>query len=133
MSASQIDPKPPVDAQERTAPAIAKGETSPATAKAAVAGRLLWMLFGPMMLFLSVVALATKANGFLTGADVFYVAALGAMFAGRWLEFRSGAAQTADGQPASARDVRRYYLLLGLSGLVVWLIASAIRTVGSIH
>jgi len=46
MSASQIDPKPPVVAQDRSAPAIAKGETSPATPKAAVAGRLLWMLFG---------------------------------------------------------------------------------------
>ena len=96
-------------------------------------GGLLWMVAGPLMVFMSTVAMVVKAGVFWTSAHGCYAAGLGAMFAGRWLEFRSGAAETADGKPASAHDLHRYYLLLGLSGLAVWLIASAIRTVWLIH
>jgi hypothetical protein len=81
-----------------------------------------------MMVFFSTAALVLKADRFWTSADGLYVSGLAAMFVGRWLEFRSGVAETADGKALSARDLRRYYLLLGLSGLAVWAIASAIRT-----
>jgi hypothetical protein len=87
------------------------------------------MVFGPMMLFLSTLALVIKAEGFFTRADIYYVLALGSMMAGRWLEFYSGGAQTSDGKPASARDLYRYSLLLGVGGVALWLIASTIRTI----
>jgi hypothetical protein len=91
------------------------------------------MVAGPMILFMSTVALILKADGYWTSSDGFYAAGLAAMFAGRWLEYRSGAAETADGEPASRRDLNRYYLLLGSSGLAVWLIATAIRTLWLRH
>jgi len=87
------------------------------------------MVAGPMTLFMSTIALVIKADGYWTTADGCYTAGLTAMFVGRWLEFRSGAAETEDGKPLSARDIYRYYFLLGVGGLAVWLIASVIRTV----
>jgi hypothetical protein len=128
MPVSRLDPDTPtVQQNQETAPRSATGP-KPVALRTAVIGGLLWMVAGPMILFMSVGALILKADGFWTSSDGFYAAGLAAMFVGRWLEFRSGAAETADGKPVSTRDVHRYYLLLGSSGLAIWLIATAIRT-----
>ena len=129
MSTSRIDPKERlVSENPKALPPSTEGATR-ATPKSTLLGGLLWMVFGPMMLFLSTIALVIKAEGFFTRADIYYLVGVGSMIVGRWLEFYGGGAETGDGKPASARDPRRYSLLLGAGGLALWLIASMIRTV----
>ncbi|HTU17656.1 MAG TPA: hypothetical protein VMG10_06290 [Gemmataceae bacterium] len=133
MSTSQLDPHTH-PGQKKPAPAPqSETDPRPISPRTAVIGGLLWMVAGPMTLFMSALALVLKADSFWTAADGFYVAGLAAMFVGRWLEFRSGAAETEDGKPLSARSLYRYYFLLGSTGLAVWLAASAIRMARLIH
>jgi len=129
MSTSRIDPKERLIPQKTNPSPLPTEQAAPAAPKIILIGGLLRMVFGPMMLFLSTLALTIKAEGFFTRADIYYLLALGSMISGRWLEFYGGGAQTGDGKPASARDLRRYSLLLGAGGLALWLIASMIRTV----
>ena len=133
MSASQVDPHTHAVHQKQDPVPQTESGRRPIAPRTAVIGGLLWMVAGPMILFMSTVSLVFTASGFWTAADGCYAAGLGAMFAGRWLEFRSGAAETADGKPASAHDIHRYSLLLGGCGVLVWLTVSAIRTLWLIH
>jgi hypothetical protein len=127
MSTSRINPKERLIAEKpNPSPLPAEGAV-PAAPKITLVGGLLWMVFGPMMLFLSTVALIIKAERFFTLTDVYYLFALGSIVAGRWLEFHGGGAQSSDGKPLSARALCRSSLLLGVGGLILWLIASMIR------
>jgi hypothetical protein len=85
----------------------------------AVFGRLTWMLFGPMLLLLTT-TLVVNSKGLFTIADLAFFLVLGAMAFGRWLEFRSGAPQTATGEPATQQDLRKYVIALGILGLLIW-------------
>ncbi len=88
--------------------------------------RLTWKMLGPFALALLTLSVVAKgANGF-TGVDVGYFAVLGAMFLGRWLEFRSGHPQKATGESATAADTRRYLLVTGVLGLMIWVIANVL-------
>ena len=129
MSTPQLDPHTYCVRQDQDPALQIENNPRPIAARTAVIGGLLWMVAGPMILFMSTLALILKASGFWTPADGFYAAGLATMFVGRWVEFRSGMQETLDEKPFSARDLHRYYLLLGLSGLVVWMLASAIRTI----
>jgi hypothetical protein len=82
--------------------------------------RLTWALLGPLALVLLTFAIASAGGGWLTAADVAYLAVLAAMLAGRWLEFRSGQGRTAEGEPMTGGDLRRYLLLATALGLAVW-------------
>jgi hypothetical protein len=53
------------------------------------------------------------------------------MLAGRWMEFRLGTPLTATGEPATADDLRRYALGLGLIGLGVWVVVNLIGNRGA--
>lgn len=128
MSLSQLKPRTSPSQEPREPGSDALGSAKPVAVKTAIIGALLWMVAGPMILFLSSIALVVKAKGFWTVADAFTVIGLAAMFAGRWIEYRSGVAETHDGAPASASDLRRYYFLLGVGGVALWVIASIIRT-----
>jgi hypothetical protein len=97
------------------------------TSPGAAFGRLTWMLLGPFALFLS--ALALVGRGFLSFASVAYLAILGAMLLGRWVEFRSGGARTADGRPATPGHLRRYLFWTTIIGLTIWVAAGLIRNV----
>jgi hypothetical protein len=129
MSIPQFDPHTCSVQQDQDPTLQIENNPRPIATGTAVIGGLLWMVAGPMILFMSTLALILKASGFWTPADGFYAAGLATIFVGRWVEFRSGMHETLDGKPFSARDLRRYYLRLGLSGLAVWMLASAIRTV----
>lgn len=90
-----------------------------AQASAALA-RVFWMLLGPMALVLTAMAVLRAGRGWLTGADVAYLSFLAAVLLARWFEFRAGDPQTADGEPATAQDLRRYLVVTTTVGLVVW-------------
>jgi hypothetical protein len=89
-------------------------------------GRLVWMLFGPMILTLLIVAIAAKGTNFSL-LDVAYWSALAATVAGRWLEFKGGNPQTAEGEPANIQNLRRYSLAMTLVGLGAWGAATVYR------
>jgi hypothetical protein len=100
--------------------------SSPSYSLAAALGRLTWMVLGPMALLLTAFTVASTGNGWLTPWDFGYFAVLTVMLLGRCLEFREGNPQTADGQPATMSHLRRYLLVAGAIGLVVWVAANLI-------
>ena len=82
--------------------------------------RLGWMLFGPLALLLLTITIVSRGSGWLTAADVAFLAVLAAMLAARWLQLRSGQAQTTAGEPATRADLRRYLALATALGLAAW-------------
>jgi hypothetical protein len=81
--------------------------------------RIFWMMIGPMTLAILAYNIGTHGGGWLTGLDIAYLIVLAAILA-RWLEFRSGQGQTAEGQPLTAADLRRYLILTSVLGFAVW-------------
>ena len=51
------------------------------------------------------------------------------MLLGRWVEFRSGGARTADGEPAMPGHLRRYLFWTTIIGLTIWVAAGLIGNV----
>jgi hypothetical protein len=104
--------------------------TRTATSFPAFAGRLCWMIVGPFALGVCAVGIAGRRDGWLSLLDVMYFVALAVTLVGRWTEFRSGAPLTATGEPATADDLRRYAVGLGLIGLGAWVVANLIGNRG---
>lgn len=100
--------------------------TQPTTSLLAVLLRVSWMMLGPLALVLLGFAIVTLGNGWLTAADFAFLAVLGGVILARWLEFRSGHAQTATGEPATLADLRRFVVAASLVGLGVWVLANAL-------
>lgn len=94
--------------------------------------RMTWMIAGPAALLFAGVAIMTNWGGWLTAADYVFFVVLGLMMLGRWLEFRSGQARTAYGEPVTASDVRRYVVLAPVVGLGVWVVANLIGARGGV-
>jgi hypothetical protein len=104
--------------------------TRAATSFSALAGRLSWIFFGPFALGVCAISIAGRRDGWLSLPDVVYFVVLAGMLIGRWAEFRAGAPLTATGEPATADDLRRYALGLGLIGLCAWVVANLIGNRG---
>jgi hypothetical protein len=88
--------------------------------------RVFWMMVGPMALAILAFGVAERGGGWLTGLDIAYLVTLAAMLAARWLEFRGGQAQTAEGEPLTAAGLRRYLVTAASVGLAVWAGANVI-------
>ena len=86
--------------------------------------RVFWMLLGPVLLLLLTAGIVTRWRGWVTGPDLLYFAVLGGMLLARWVEFRGGESQTADGEPATPADLRRYLLVGTAAGIAVWVAAN---------
>jgi hypothetical protein len=99
-------------------------DTSSATPPAAFFGRLTWMILGPVALLLLAWTIAADWDGWVTAADVIFLAILGLVPLARWAEFRTGRGQTAYGEPVTAADVRRYTAVTAAVGLTVWVAAN---------
>jgi hypothetical protein len=124
MAVSQTTPQVSIRRTDTNpVPETHQAEPAGTTPFVAVLGRLTWMLFGPIVLFLITFSLVGKSHSFIGIVDGAYFGALGAVLLGRWVEFRSGAALTAAGEPATAADLRRYLRWAGSIGLAVWVAA----------
>jgi hypothetical protein len=99
-------------------------QTTPSRPVLGLAGRLMWMMIGPLALVLVAYSIVTTGSGWLTGMDLAFLAILGLMLLGRWLEFQAGAPQTADGEPATPGHLQRYLVLATGTGLGVWVVAN---------
>jgi hypothetical protein len=128
MSVSQKTPTVDVRPASRDAKTEPARTEAPTTPKAAVLGRLTWMLFGPFVLMLTLIPLCVRGRGAFTAADFAYFGALGAMLIGRCVEFSSGHALTGAGEPATREHLRRYLLSASGIGVAVWLTITLIRS-----
>jgi hypothetical protein len=89
-----------------------------------VFGRLFWMMIGPLALAMTTYFIVSSGNGWTTTADFLFFVILGGMILGKWLEFRGGDPQTQAGEPATAADLRRYILMVVITGPAVWTVAN---------
>ena len=87
--------------------------------------RVYWMLLGNALVFLCAY-LIVQAEGALTLVDAVYWLGVAGLLAARYADVRYMQGRTADGQPATMRDWRRYRLgVLGTSA-VLWGAAHAL-------
>jgi hypothetical protein len=82
--------------------------------------RLYWMMLGPLLLALLAYVVIKTGNGWVTGADIGFLAVLAGLLLARWLEFRGGNPRTAEGEPATPAHLRRYVIGAATVGLAVW-------------
>jgi hypothetical protein len=94
----------------------------------AVICRLMWMLFGPLMLFVATRSLFKTRAGLWNLSDLGYFGCLVPIVFGRWIEVQSGLGLTADGEPVTAHQVRRFTVAAVAIGLAVWASATVLRT-----
>lgn len=99
---------------------------NPTTSFSALFGRLYWMMIGPMILTLLAVTIINIGSGWFTLADFAFLALVGGLILGRWLEFRGGAPLTYTGEPASPAHLQRFVLWTIIVGLTAWVIANLI-------
>lgn len=92
----------------------------------AILARLGWMLFGPILLVVFAALVIKTGEGWLTPWDFAFLAVLGGLILFRWLEFRGGAPQTAEGDPATPAHLRRYAVGVVVVGALVWVVANVI-------
>ncbi len=111
---------------------VIKEESGPQTATALIA-RLVWIALGPIGLFLVSLSILSGRKEWLTAADLFYAAIVFATIGSRWLEYMSGAAQTAAGEPATARHVRRFSWLMLLIAACWWLCVKLVSFSGLVR
>jgi len=88
-------------------------------------GRLMWMVFGPMLMLLITYSIVTGA-GWFTPRDVAFGIVVALMVGGRWVEHRSGAALTATGEPAGVGHFKRYVRVLLPLAAGVWVTANVL-------
>ena len=91
----------------------------------ALLGRLMWMILGPMLMFLITYAIVTGA-GWFTPRDAAFGVVLALMVGGRWVEQRSGSAMTSTGEPATAGHFKRYVRALLPLAAGVWVVANVL-------
>ena len=83
--------------------------------------RLYWFAIGPLLLILMLLGLLNDEAGRRIGYNAAYLIALAGLPLSRWLEWRSGRAETADGTPFTWVQYRQYAILSVAIGLSVWL------------
>jgi hypothetical protein len=92
-----------------------------------ILGRSFWIAFGPMLLAVSgLLILLHPDTGWLTTADITYLATVAAMILGRLVEFAGGRPLTSTGEPATPDDFRRFAVLIFGGGLLLWVLANLI-------
>ena len=88
--------------------------------------RLVWLIFGPMILLALTVIIAERRGGWFGPASLGFLIVLGVTVLARWLDFRSGHGKTAEGKPATIAHFRRYVLTMLSVGVIVWFVANLI-------
>ncbi len=89
--------------------------------------RLFWMMVGNIALFLCGIAIYQNPTGYLSIADALYWALAGCLVAARFADVQYYEGTTAEGNPATLADWRRYALLVVIVAVIGWLVIHAAR------
>jgi hypothetical protein len=93
--------------------------------------RLFWMMIGNMILLLSVVGISRHPTGGLGLADASYWGIVACLLLARYIDIRYFRGLTADGDPATMADWRRYASVLGAVSTGLWLGAHTLAYYGA--
>jgi hypothetical protein len=88
--------------------------------------RLGWMFLGPMLLLILAFSILNEGGGWFAPRSIAFLGLLAFVVFCRWAEFHAGGATTADGDPATSADIRRYALFAALTGTAIWATANLI-------
>jgi hypothetical protein len=91
-----------------------------------VGAHLLWMFVGPFALGVLLLIIVRSGSGWLTGPDLGLLIVVVLMLCARWIDQRSGQATTANGEPSTWADFRRYALTLPVLAGSAWVVANVI-------
>jgi hypothetical protein len=85
--------------------------------------RIIWCLFGPMALLVASITIAEKGGGWFGAGSLLYLLVLASTLLARWIDYRGGKSQTADGKPVTPELIRRYFTLVPAFAALVWIAA----------
>jgi hypothetical protein len=88
--------------------------------------RLMWMFIGPLSLMIIGYQTVAHGDGWLAFRDVVCTITLALIIGGKWLELRSGKAETATGEPATIVHFKRYVMILLPLTAVLWIAAKIV-------
>ena len=88
--------------------------------------RIFWMIIGNVILLSCAYGIIQHRSSLLSIADAFYWAIVGSLLAARYVDIRYLYGLTAEGDPASMADWRRYAVFLVLVATGLWLVVHAI-------
>lgn len=103
---------------------------SPSGRLAGLLARLFWMLAGNALLALLTISIAFRDGTSLSPSDVAFWTVVALLVVVRWADVRLLGGETADGEPATTADWRRYTAMLIAISLAVWLAAHASAHLG---
>ena len=92
--------------------------------------RFFWMIVGNAILVFCVVSMVKGHSNLLGLEDAFYWSLVGILLAARYVDIQYFNGQTANGEPASMADWRRYTVRVGIISVGLWLVAHAIVAAG---
>lgn len=87
---------------------------------------LAWLVFGPIALFVVLYGIIISGTGWFTILDALFFLVVALTIIARWTDQKSGQGTTADGDPSTWNDFRRYAKRLPLLSLVAWMVANII-------
>ena len=88
--------------------------------------RLFWMMIGNLVLLFCAYFIAQHRSSLLSIADAFYWIVVGSLLAARYVDIRYLYGLTAEGDPASMADWRRYAVLVLIASTGLWLVVHAV-------
>ncbi len=107
-------------------PVFSSPEPPPIRSVWILGARITWILVGPLLTAAVTYAIVVSGRGWLTGWDALYAGLVALMILGRWVEFRSGTATTATGEPATVEHARRYTRVVVPTAACVWIAANVL-------
>ena len=93
--------------------------------------RIFWMMIGNVILLSCAYGIAQHHSSMFSIADAFYLAAVGALLAARFVDIRDFRGTTAEGDPATMAHWRRYATVLGVVSTGLWIAVHAIAHYGT--
>lgn len=89
--------------------------------------RVFWILFGNVILLVSVILIFQRKDWMFHTADVVFWGTVAALVLARYLDIKLYNGLTATGSPASMAHWRKYVVILLVCSTVVWVLLHAIN------
>ena len=97
-----------------------QGQPGPIVSLWVYGARLTWVILGPCALMVIGAGIISRGTGWTTALDACFGVVVVLMLAGRWVEQRSGAATTMNGEPSTLEHCKQYTIVLLMVAAGVW-------------